>query len=100
MTQDELIALRKRILEDVVPLAVDSVDNSPDRFELLLRIVQSGNASANVYQKAYDTARAIEDKDEKLDALMSLVDEIDFELQSDVPETDTADTQPSDQPEQ
>lgn len=82
MNQDELIALRAKILADLTPLVVDGVENTPDRFNLLLRIIQSGNADATVYNKAYDLARTIEDKDQKLEALMSLMDEIDFDIQS------------------
>lgn len=80
MNQDELIALRKKILNDVMPLVVEGVENTPDRFTLLLRIIQSGDASADVFQKAYESAASIEEKDEKLSALMSLLDEIDFSL--------------------
>ena len=80
MNQDELIALRKKILNDVMPLVVDGVDNTPDRFTLLLRIIQSGDASPTVFEKAYESAASIEEKDEKLSALMSLLDEIDFNL--------------------
>ena len=82
MNQDELVALRAKILGDLTPLAIDGVENTPDRFNLLLRIIQSGNADKNVYDKAYDLARTIEDKDQKLEALMSLIDEIDFDIQS------------------
>ncbi len=82
MTQDELLDLRKRILGDVMPLVVDSAGSAPDRFELLLRIIQSGEASAELYSKAYETARAIDSNEEKIDALMLLVDQIDFEIQS------------------
>ena len=99
MTQDELLALRKRIIDDVVPLAVDNVGDSPDRFELLLRLIQAGNTSSAVYQKAYDAAKTIEDKDDKLNALMALVDEIDFELQAEdapAPSESEPDTQPTD----
>lgn len=82
MSQNELLALRKKILDDVIPLAIDGVDNTPDRFELLLRIIQSGNADTAVYERAYDAAKSIENSDDKLAALMSLVDEIDVDLQA------------------
>ena len=82
MTQDELLDLRKRILGDVMPLVVDSAGSAPDRFELLLRIIQSGDANVELYGKAYEAARAIDSNEEKIDALMALVDQIDFEIQS------------------
>ncbi|MFZ3009700.1 MAG: hypothetical protein WA030_01610 [Candidatus Microsaccharimonas sp.] len=77
---EELEALRQKILGDVVPLIIDGADTGSDKFSLILRLIQSGNADQAMYQKAYDSATAIEDSGERLEAMMSLLDEIEIEL--------------------
>ena len=95
MSQNELLSLRKRIVDDVIPLAIDGADNPPDRFEVLLRIIQSGNASMAVYERAYEVAKSIEDSDDKLTALMSLVEEIDTDLRQDDATSGVATAEPA-----
>lgn len=90
--QKELIALRNKILGDIMPLVLDSEENGPDRFELLLRVIRAGNADGAVYARAYESAKNIEDVDDRLDALLSLLDEIDFD-------TTNQQSQPSQPPE-
>lgn len=78
MNQEQLRLLRERVLSDVIPLVLDSQEDGSNRFGLLLRIIQAGNASSDIYDKAYEAAKSIEDKDEQLNSLLSLLDEIDF----------------------
>lgn len=78
---EELKKIREQILADVVPLVIDS-ESGPDQFDLILRIIQAGNANGEVYKKAYQSALKIEDRNRKLEALLALMDEIDFDLQS------------------
>lgn len=80
MTHDELIALRTKILTDIQPLAIGMVESESDQFDLLLRIIQTGVAGAEVYNKAYTVAQSIENVQDRLDSLMAIVDEIDFEV--------------------
>lgn len=87
MKNNELLAIRNQILADVVPLVTESADNGADRFSLLLRIIQAGNAGADVYKRAYESAKQIEDNDERLEAFMALLDEIDFDTTSPPEET-------------
>lgn len=82
MTQEELLGLRKKILGEVMPLTMESIGNPSDRFSLLIRIIQSGEADGGLYGRAYDAARSIEDNELKINALMMLLDEVDFEIQS------------------
>lgn len=79
MNKTELMNLREQILGDIVPLVLDSTDDGLDRFSLLLRIIQAGNASGEVYRRAYESAKKIEATDDRLEALMSLLDEVDFD---------------------
>lgn len=51
-----------------------------DRFGILLRIIQAGGASSEIYTQAYESARRIQDKDEQLNSLLALLDEIDFDV--------------------
>lgn len=79
MTNSELLSLREQVLKDVMPLVLESTNAGPDRFSLLLRIIQAGNASSEIYKRAYETANKIEDSDDRLQALLSLLDEIDID---------------------
>ncbi len=92
MNIDELQALREEILADVTPLVVDDSPNGPDKFALLLRLIQSGRASGDVYKKAYASAKEIQDTGERLDALMSLLDEIDVDIDQ---QTDSEEPEPA-----
>lgn len=80
MTINELQALREQILADVTPLVVESVATGADGFSLLLRLIQSGNAPDDVYKKAYEIIKTIESKSEQLNSLMSLLEEVDVDI--------------------
>ncbi|MDD3035827.1 MAG: hypothetical protein PHO93_02825 [Candidatus Saccharimonadaceae bacterium] len=95
MNKEELLSLREKILQDVMPLVIDNEQNGVDRFDLLIRLIHAGNASSEIYRRAYDSAKAIEDNGERLDALMSLLDEIEF----DVNQPDEKVSQPEPEPE-
>lgn len=81
MDRTDLASLRNRILNDVVPLVLNG-EPSAEQFEVILRIIQSGNATGDIYKKAYASAQKIEDRNGRLDALLALMDEIDFDLQA------------------
>lgn len=78
MNQEQLKALKSKILNDLTPLAVSS-DDAADRFGILLRIIQAGGASSDVYDKAYASARQIQDRDIQLSSLIALLDEVDYD---------------------
>lgn len=77
MDKDQLRSLRTQILNDITPLASE-VDVTPDSFDVLLRIIQSGGATSDIYTKAYASAKLIQDKEQRLQALVSLLDEVTF----------------------
>ncbi len=81
MDRQELTKLREQILSDIAPMILDSVESGADKFSLLIRLIQSGGADEAIYKKAYESAKAIEDKGEQLNALIALLDEIDFDVQ-------------------
>lgn len=94
METQELKDIRAKILSDITPLVLESQGQPADRFELLLRIAQSGNATTAIYRQAYDSASAIEPADERLRALLALLDEVDF----DVTASDEQPEQPTTEP--
>lgn len=89
MNAQELKSLREAILSDIVPLVLESSGDGSDRFSLLLRIIQAGNASADIYKQAYESAKKIEGVEDRLEALLSLLDEVDFDAgQSEISQAD------------
>ncbi|MBC7565302.1 hypothetical protein H7100_03700 [Candidatus Saccharibacteria bacterium] len=80
MNKDELLALRERLLAEITPLVIDNAGDGTDRFSLLMRVIQSGHATNDVYVRAYESAKSIEETPEKLDALMALLDEVEVDL--------------------
>lgn len=79
MNKQDLTSLRESILKDIVPLVLESSDSGADRFSLLLRIIQAGNATGDLYRQAYESAKKIESTEERLEALLALLDEVDFD---------------------
>jgi hypothetical protein len=77
---EQLEELRQKILGTVAPLIIDSADTGSDKFSLILRLIQSGNGDQGMYNKAYESAVAIEDSGERLDALMALLNEIEVDI--------------------
>lgn len=89
---DALVRLREELLGGIVPL-VDSGNLEPaERFDFYSRLAQS-KGSLEYYQKAYEAAQQMNESGDKLQAYMSLLGDIDFELQSELDEGQTA--QPS-----
>ena len=84
MNKDQLVSLREKILEDIVPLVLDGAQNGADRFALLLRVIQAGSASGELYTRAYESAKAIDDSKDRLEALLALLDEVDFDANREI----------------
>ena len=79
MNKQDLVSLRDSILKEIVPLVLESSDSGADRFALLLRIIQAGNATGDLYRQAYESAKMIENTEDRLEALLALLDEVDFD---------------------
>ena len=54
----------------------------PDKFALLMRVIQTGKATSDLFNRAYESAKLIDDEEERLDALLTLLDEIDYSSES------------------
>jgi len=78
MNKDQLIQLREKILNDVTPLVIENAQDGLDRFELLIRVIRAGNSSSELYSRTYESAKSIENVSDRLEALLTLLDEVDF----------------------
>jgi len=82
MDKDQANLLRDKILEDIKPLMLNDTVEGPDKFALLMRVIQTGKATSEMFTRAYESAKLIEDQEERLDALLALLDEIDYSAES------------------
>lgn len=94
MNKNELTALRERLLAEITPLVVENAGDGADRFSLLMRVIQSGQATSEIYGRAYESAHSIEQSPERLEALLALLDEVEVDLTRSDEET------PASEPEQ
>jgi hypothetical protein len=79
--QSELSALRNRTLEALLPI-VDNVEEAPERkFEILMTVVRSSNDPA-LLNKALNTAQQIHDTNSKANALLEVLNEINYHLKN------------------
>lgn len=77
---NKLTTLRQSILDSIVPL-MDSDSLQPmDRFRLLSRLAQA-QGKPELYEKAFAAASKLEG-DQKLESYMSLLDDVDYEIDS------------------
>ena len=82
MDKNELTSLRNEIVSVITPLSINEIENPYDQFQMMIRLIQSGNVSKDIYRKAFECANSIEDSQDKLEALMTLLDEIDIDISS------------------
>jgi hypothetical protein len=75
---EQLIQLRQSILENIIPLLDNNSLEPSERFTLFSRLAQA-QGSIEYYQKAFDAARALSEED-KLQSFMTLLDDVDFEI--------------------
>lgn len=80
MNKNGLIELRTRLLAEITPLVVENAGDGADRFSLLMRVIQSGQATSEIYDRAYESAHSIEQSPERLEALLALLDEVEVDL--------------------
>jgi uncharacterized membrane protein len=82
MNKEELLNIRKQIMDASLPLLLESNAAPEDRFDILLRFIRLNSATKTsaLYKSAYDTALSFEDSSARLDALMRLLGEVDTQL--------------------
>jgi hypothetical protein len=95
VSDEELIGIKKKALSELIPI-IDSLDQPPlDKFRTIMMMIQASD-DERLIEKAYESAHAIEDKHAKAQALLDLVNEINYFTQPDnkenmasQPETET-----------
>jgi hypothetical protein len=76
-TNDALLALKQRALTELSPL-VDQLEQSPEeRFRTTMMMIQSTDNQALI-QTAYDAAQAITDEKVRAQALLDVINEINY----------------------
>jgi predicted component of type VI protein secretion system len=77
---EKLTQLRQTILESIVPLMDSETLEPQERFTLLSQLAQA-QGTVEMYEKAFRAAQALE-QDDKLKSFMSLLDDVDYEIET------------------
>lgn len=80
--QQQLLSLRAKIVESALPLILDGNGAPEERFDFLLNIIRAGSANGELFTKAYELAMSIEQPDQKLPALLGLLEEVQYGIDS------------------
>lgn len=74
---DELLAIKKEALQNLMPL-VDKLDQPPDeKFKTIMMLLQASD-NPDLVKSAYDTASKISNEKEQAQALLDVVNEINY----------------------
>ena len=77
MDQTGLVSLRKQIVNQMQQMAFDGDGEPNARLQIMLEMMRSDSATTDMFPKAYEVAQQIEDSDEKMNAMLDLIFEID-----------------------
>ncbi len=81
VADDALLDIKKEALSDLAPL-VDHLDQTPEEhFKTIMMLIQATDDSSYV-KAAYDSAKKISDDDERAQALLDIVNEINYFTQA------------------
>ena len=76
-TDDDLIEVKQKALEELLPL-IDKLDQTPEEeFKTLMMIIQASD-NHTLIEKAYVVAKTIDDEKERAQALLDIVNEINY----------------------
>ncbi|HVA11191.1 MAG TPA: hypothetical protein VNG32_03405 [Candidatus Dormibacteraeota bacterium] len=76
-TDDNLIEVKQKALEELFPL-IDKLDQTPEEeFKTLMMIIQASD-NHTLIEKAYEIAKTIDDEKERAQALLDIVNEINY----------------------
>jgi len=74
---DELIAIKQQVLANLTPI-IDHIDQTPEeKFNTTMMMIQASD-NPSLIKKAYDAANQIEDEKIKAQALLDIVNEINY----------------------
>jgi hypothetical protein len=81
VSDEELIGIKKKALSELIPI-IDNLDQPPlDKFRTIMMMIQASD-DERLIEKAYESAHAIEDLHAKAQALLDLVNEINYFTQA------------------
>lgn len=81
-SEEELLSIKKDALQQLSPL-VDHLDQSPeDKFKTMLMMIQASD-DKSLLSSAYETAKKITDEQQRAQALLDIVNEINYFTQAD-----------------
>lgn len=83
--QQQLLEVKRNILDNLVPLVIESNGDLGERADTVLSIIELGNASVDLFNKALEIITHIEDTSVKTDFLMRLLGSVQSELSAEVP---------------
>jgi len=78
--KNELIELRSQIVARTKLLALDGTGTPESRLQILLEVIRSGESTLDIYKTTFGIIQQLSNDDEKLDAMLDLVFEIDKDL--------------------
>lgn len=85
----ELIDIKKKALSELIPL-IDKLDMPPqEKFRTIMMMIQASD-DPRLVEKAYESAHSIEDEEVRAQALLDIVNEINYFTQPAPAETETA----------
>jgi hypothetical protein len=84
-TQQQLLEVKRKILDSLVPLVISQDGDSAERAETVLSLIQLGNSSVDLYSSAYDIINSVEDKAIKTDLFMRLLGSVQVSLSDQLP---------------
>lgn len=87
--QQQLLEVKRNILDSLVPLVIESDGDPNERADTVLSIIELGNASVELFNKALEIITRIEDTSIKTDFLMRLLGNVQSELSAEVPTVET-----------
>lgn len=82
MIKDELLALRKEIVESARNVALDGDAPAEVRLPIILELLRGDN-NVQLLRKAYELANQINDQSGKIEALLDILAEVDERLAGD-----------------
>lgn len=82
MNRDELLKIRAEIANSARQIALEGDVEPADKLEILMSLIASGDSSAEVLHRVYDTAKLLPDDTDRLSALLDIMYEVDKMLSS------------------
>lgn len=80
MHKDQLLELRSKIVSSAQEIALNGNGSPDERLQVLLTIIRDGAASLDILAKTYELIQQGSVDDDKLNALLDLLYEVDEQL--------------------